>query len=78
MLSKFTNIQIVMLLSSADFFQKNSFRNTIIVSNSLNPDQDRHLSALICVQTVCKGYQQTTKFSATVMLTKSDSDVILC
>ena len=34
------------LLSSADFFSKlnfskNSFRNTIKVSNSLDPDQDR-------------------------------------
>ena len=34
-------------LSSADFFQnqlffKNSFRNTIRVSNSLDPDQARH------------------------------------
>ena len=35
-----------MLLSSADFFQnhflKHSFRTTIRVSNSLDPDQDRH------------------------------------
>ena len=37
------------LLSSADIFQNelqcisiNSFRNTIRVSNSLDPDQDRH------------------------------------
>ena len=35
------------LLSSADFFSKstfskNSFRNTIRVSNSLDPDQARH------------------------------------
>ena len=26
----------------AHFFQKHSFRNTIRVSNSLDPDQDRH------------------------------------
>ena len=36
----------MLLLSSADFlriiFSKNSFRNTIRVSNSLDPDQDRH------------------------------------
>ena len=37
----------MILLSSADFFQnllfsKNSFRNTISVSNGLDPDQDRH------------------------------------
>ena len=53
-------------LLSADVFSKltfsnNSFRNTIRVSNSLNPDQARLLSGLILVQTVCKGYQQTTK-----------------
>ena len=41
----------MLLLSSADFFQENSFRNTIGVSNRLDPDQDRS-----SVQTVCKGY----------------------
>ena len=50
-------------LSSADFFPnhlfKNSFRNTIKLSNSLDPDQARHLAGLIWVQTVCKRYQQT-------------------
>ena len=39
----------MLLVSSADFFFKNShfqkfyFRNTIIVSNGLDPDQDRHI-----------------------------------
>ena len=38
----------MLLLSSADFFSKlpcskNSFEDTIRVSNSLDPDQDRHL-----------------------------------
>ena len=48
-------------LSSADFFskltfsKKNYLRNTIRVSNGLDPDQD------IMVQTACKGYQQTIK-----------------
>ena len=55
-------------------FSKKSFQeyhqcvDTISVSNSLNPDQARPiqirpyvLSGLIWVQTVCKGYQQTTK-----------------
>ena len=37
----------MLLLSSADFFSKltfsqNSFRNTIRVSNGLDPDQDQH------------------------------------
>ena len=31
------------------------------MSNSLDPDQDRHLLVLIWVSNVCKGYQQTTK-----------------
>ena len=30
----------MLLLSSADFFQKNTFRNTIRVPNGLDPDQD--------------------------------------
>ena len=37
-----------------------SFRNTISVSNSLDPDKPDILPGLIWVQTVCKGYQQTT------------------
>ena len=37
----------MLLMSSADFFSKltvskNSFRNTIRVSNGLDPDQNRH------------------------------------
>ena len=58
-------------MSTADFFEisflkKNSFRNTISVPNSLVPEQARHfvrpdkMSGLIWVQTICKGYQQTT------------------
>ena len=51
-------------LSSANFFKinffsKNSFRNTIRVSNILDPGQARILSGLIWIQTVCKDYQQT-------------------
>ena len=42
-------------------FSKTSFRNTIRVSNSWDPDQARHFVSLIWVHTVCKGYQQTTK-----------------
>ena len=46
--------------------------------NSLDPDQAQHLSGLdvllvlICVQTVCKGYQQTKKVAA---LTKKQERV---
>ena len=39
------------------------FFNTIRVSNSLDPDQARLFLGLIWVQTVCKGYQQTTELS---------------
>ena len=58
------------LLSSADFFfskltfSKQSFRNTIRVSNGLDPDQDRHFVGPDLGQTICKGYQQTTKVTA--------------
>ena len=50
------------LLTPPDFFSqinlfKHFFKNSIRVSNSFNPDQDRHL----WVKTVCKCYQRTTK-----------------
>ena len=32
----------MLLLSSADFFSKLTFWNTIRVSNGLDPDRDRH------------------------------------
>ena len=38
-------------------------RKTIKVSNSLDPDQDV-LLVMLWVQTVCKGYQQKTKVTA--------------
>ena len=42
----YVNSACYAFMSSADFFQnklfKNYFRTTIRVSNSLNPDQDRH------------------------------------
>ena len=40
------------------------FFTTIRVSNSLDPDEARHFSSLIWVQTVFKGYQQTTKVAS--------------
>ena len=50
----------MLLMVSADFFKftfsKNSFRNTIILSNSLD-----RMSVQIWVQTVWKGNQQMTK-----------------
>ena len=44
-------------------FSNNSFRITIKVSNSFDPDQDQHLLVLIWDQTVCTGCQHTTKFA---------------
>ena len=54
------------LLSSAHFFFffKNSFRNTIRVSYGLDPDQDQHFVSPDLSQTVCKGYQQRPKVTA--------------
>ena len=60
------------LLSSADFFsnltfKNNSIRNTITMSNGLDPDQGQHsvgMSVLIWVQTVCIGCEQMTKITA--------------
>ena len=46
-----------LLIFSKSTFSKNSFRNTMRVSNSLDPDIP---SGLIWVQNVSKGYQQKT------------------
>ena len=44
---------------SKSFFLKNSFRNTIRVSNSFDRDQARPFDGPDLAQTVCKGHQQT-------------------
>ena len=49
-----------MTLSSADCFQRNSFRNTTTVSNSLDPDQARPSVGPDLGPTVCEVNQQTT------------------
>ena len=73
-----------MLFLSEDFcflnklFSKKSFRNATRGSNSLDADQARHfvgpniLSGLTWVQTVCKGYQQTTR-----VVTSGERELIL-
>ena len=52
------------LLTFFIFFQnqlfENSFMNTIIVTNSLDPDQAGNLLGLIWFQTVSKSYQLKT------------------
>ena len=61
----------MILLSSRDFFHniffKKSFRYTTRMSNGLDQDQDRHSFSPDLgpkLQTVCKGYQQTTKVAS--------------
>ena len=45
------------------------------MSNSLDPDQARHWSGLIWVQTVCKGYQQAkSKFINANLSESIDTD----
>ena len=60
MLGIFAFFFVVCRFFSKSTFSKNSYRYTFKVSNSLDPDQARHLSGLILVQTFCKSYQQTT------------------
>ena len=59
----------MLLLSSADFFSKltfskNSSWSAIRVSNGLDSDQDGRFVGPDLGQSVCKGYQQTTKVAA--------------
>ena len=54
----------MLLLLSAHFFSRNSFRNTIRVSNSLDSDQDRRFVGPELGPIVCKGYQEATFFIA--------------
>ena len=60
----------LLIFFSKSAFSKNSLRNTIRVSNSLDPDQAQHfvstylgpncLQRLSADDTICKCYQQTT------------------
>ena len=43
MLGNFHASVVICWLFSKSTFSKNSFRSTIIVSNGLDPDQDRHV-----------------------------------
>ena len=59
----------MLLLSSADlflnqFFSKNSYRNTVRVSNSLDPDQDRSSVGHDPDPNCFVGYQEMTKVAA--------------
>ena len=55
----------MLLLLSADFFHNFLFQK--IITEKLSE-----------CQTVCKGYQQTTKFAATVLPAKKYSDIMFC
>ena len=52
------------LLSSDDLIFFFNLSGTLSVLNGLDPDQDQYSVDLIWVQTDCKGYQQTTKVTA--------------
>ena len=51
--------RLLIFFSKSSFLKKN-FGNTIWVSNRLDPEQAWLFVGLICVQTDCKSYQQTT------------------
>ena len=75
---------LIMVLLSADFFfkfkfSKNTFRNTRSECQTVwNQIRTDILSVLICVQTVCKDYQQTTKFAASRERVKGSDSVSTC
>ena len=58
-LGKFTIFCRLLIFSKSNFL-KNSFRNTIRVSNSLIQIRPDILSGQIWFQNFCKGFQQTT------------------
>ena len=63
--SLYAGILFMLLLLSAKFFSKltfskYSFRNTIRLSDGMDP----HLSVLNSIQIVCEGYQHLTKVAA--------------
>ena len=60
MLGNFSCFVVVCWLFSKWTFSKNSFWNTIWVSNGLDQDRDPRT----WIQAVCKGYQQTTKVAS--------------
>ena len=60
MLGNFSYFVVCCLISILTV-SKHAFRNTIRVSNSLIQIRTNVLLVLIWVQTICKGYQQTTK-----------------
>ena len=55
----FLVISLRCLIFKINFFEKD-FSNTIRVLKSLDPDQASVMLGMIWVQTVCKGYHQTT------------------
>ena len=63
----FHALVVVCSLFSKLTFSRNSFRNAIRVSNSLNPE---HEDVLIWVQTVCKDYQPMTSRHLTLTVTE--------
>ena len=56
--------------------QRSSADDTNRQSNSLDPDQADILSGLILVQTVCKGYQQTTLVGSQTVWIQTRPDIL--
>ena len=56
-----------------NFFKKKSFRNTIRVSNSLDPVQDRHNVGPDLGPDCLQDYQQTMKVAASKEIVYHDS-----
>ena len=50
---------LFVIFFSSSIFSKNYFRNTVRVSNILDPDKTQHFVWPYLVPTVCKGYQHT-------------------
>ena len=57
-------------------FAKKSLRNTVRGSNSLDPDQARRFVGPDLGQTVCKGYQQTSKFATSKERVKKPNSIV--
>ena len=61
-----STVVIVVDVLFSNLTSKYDFKNTIRISNSLNPDQTQRWFGSDQDQTECKGYQQTTKGAAII------------
>ena len=71
MLGNFACFYVICGFFFKSTFSKKSFRKTIRVSNSLDPDHARHSVGPDLGPTVCKGYQQKSKTATCGEIVKS-------